>query len=141
MGSWDHCGGASGRRPLPAEVAPAVTAGAERLRRLEAAARSAASATARVDSGTAMVTGRVASLHGPTRDGGWLVRVRGDLIVSGVMEGVRTVPVLLGDATAYDRAIEAHRSGEAIQARGALSRSPTGKPIELRVDEGAFGIS
>ena len=125
---------------FPAEMAPAVAAGAERLRRLEAAARSAASA-ARVDSGTAAVTGRVASLHGPARDGGWLVRVRGDLIVSGVTEGMRTVPVLLGDAAAYDRAIEAHRSGEAVQARGALSRSPTGKPIELRVDDGAFGIA
>jgi hypothetical protein len=126
---------------FPAEVAPAVAAGAERLRRLEAAARSAASAAARVDAGTAMVTGRVASLYGPARDGGWLVRVRGDLVASGVMEGVRTVPVLLGDAAAYDRAIEAHRSGEAVRARGALSRSPTGKPIELRVDDGALWTS
>ena len=124
---------------FPAEVVPAVAAGAERLRQLEAAARSAASA--RLDSGTAMVTGRVASLHGPTRNGGWLVRVRGDLIVNGVVEGIRTVPVLLGDAVAYDRAIEGHRSGGAVRARGALSRSPTGKPIELRVDDGAFGIS
>jgi hypothetical protein len=119
-------------------VAPAVAAGAERLRRLETTARSAASA-ARVDSGTATVTGMVASLHGPTRNGGWLVRMRGDLIVNGVTEGIRTVPVLLGDAAAYDRAIGAHRSGEAVRARGVLSRSPTGKPIELRVDDGAFG--
>jgi hypothetical protein len=124
---------------FPAEVAPAVAAGAERLRRLEAAARPTASAAARVHSATAMVTGRVASLHGPARDGGWLVRVRGDLIVSGVMEGVRTVRVLLDDAAAYDRAIEAHRSGEAVRARGALSWSPNGKPIELHVDDGAFG--
>ena len=102
---------------------------------------SAASAAARVDSGTAMVTGRVASLHGPTRNGGWLVRVRGDLIVNGVMEGIRTVPVLLGDTAAYDRAIEAHRSGEAVRARGVLSRSSTGKPVELRVDHGDFGTS
>jgi hypothetical protein len=125
---------------FPAETAPAVAAGAERLRRLEAA-RSAESDAARVDSGTAMVTGRVASLHGQARNGGWLVRVRGDLIVNDVMEGIRTVPVLLGDAAAYDRAIEAHRSGEAVRARGALSRSPTGKPIELRAADGAFGIS
>lgn len=125
---------------FPAEVAPAVAAGAERLRSLEAAARSAASA-ARVGSAPAMVTGRVASLHGPARDGGWLVRVRGDLIVSGVMEGVKTVRVLLRDAAAYDRAIGAHRSGEAVRARGALSRSPNGKPVELRVDDGAFGTN
>jgi hypothetical protein len=114
---------------FPASAAPAIRAGAARLRGLaDPEPRGAVS-------GTGTVIGLVESLHGPAPHGGWRIRIHGDLRSDAGISGTRRVLTDLSDPEAYDRAMAAHRSQQSVQASGELSGTPKRIQLTVRNDD------
>jgi hypothetical protein len=102
---------------FPAGAGALIRAASRHLRQLNA-------------SGTAIVVGRVESLHDDAPGGDrWRVKVRGELRTELGVNSRRTVWVRLAGQAAYDLAIRAHRDGLNVRVTGALA-SMNG-PIEL----------
>jgi hypothetical protein len=89
-------------------------------------------------SGTAAMTGLVASLHGQSSNSGWRINIQGDLLAGAVIESDRMMRVLLESQSAYDKAIVAHRSRQRVRASGELSGS--GSHAELAVSDDKLEI-
>jgi hypothetical protein len=107
---------------FPAGAGVLLREAAEQLRTLDA-------------SGTAIITGRIETLHhGATRDEQWRISVRGEFRTGTGSVRRRKIWVRLPDQAAYDRAIAAHHRQLAVRVSGELSSS-TGR-VELVPDRG-----
>jgi hypothetical protein len=92
-------------------------------------------------SAVGVVEGPVTSLSDDEEGTRWRIGVRGVLHVDDVASGrQRVVPVLLGDAHRYERALAAHREGRIVRVEGAVTvirgaRGITAGPTEFTVTD------
>jgi hypothetical protein len=87
--------------------------------------------------GLATISGLVESLHGDPAAERWRLKIRGELLNERGERRTRRVWVRLADRSEYDRAIAAHREGQAVEASGTLRVRPR---VEIEVEPGMFRI-